>query len=101
MLGLRLVVEARHASVGQPVIRGPETGGRISETKKTNRYIRSSTSCSHGSAVATSGTEHLPAVSGAVQAAVVAAHLGAGAADRASPAGTGAGRFIQHGQVGG
>lgn len=41
-----------------------------------------------------------PAISGAVQAAVVAAHFGACTAHRAGPAGAGAGRFVQHGQVG-
>lgn len=66
-----LVVEAGHASVGQPVVHGPEAGGRV------------------------------PAVPRAVQAAVVAAHLGACAADRAGPAGAAAGRLVQHGQVGG
>lgn len=32
--GLRLVVEARQASVGQPVVCGPETGGSVSETRR-------------------------------------------------------------------
>lgn len=32
--GLRLVVEARHATVGQAVICSPETGGRVSESEK-------------------------------------------------------------------
>lgn len=36
-----------------------------------------------------------------MQAAVEAAHLGPGAADRAGPAGAGARRLVQHGQVGG
>lgn len=42
-----------------------------------------------------------PAVSGAVQAAVVTAHLGASTAYRTGPAGAAAGRLVQHGQVGG
>lgn len=45
--------------------------------------------------------QNLPAVSRAVQAAVVAAHLGAGAAHGAGSAGAGARRLVQHGQVGG
>lgn len=34
MSGLRLVVEARQASIGQPVVCGPEAGGCVSETKR-------------------------------------------------------------------
>lgn len=41
-----------------------------------------------------------PAVSGAVQAAVVAAHLGTRTTNGTSSAGAGTGRLIQHGQVG-
>ena len=32
--GLGLVVEARHAPVRHPVVRSPETGGRVSVTEK-------------------------------------------------------------------
>lgn len=94
--GLRRVVEARHASVGQPVVYGPEAGGCVPG--------------SHGISIRTPplyvtqnrrNPQNSPAVSGAVQAAVVAAHLGAGAAHRAGAAGAGAGRLIQHGQVSG
>lgn len=46
-------------------------------------------------------SEHPPAVSVSVQAAVVAAHLGAGAADGAGPTGATAGRLVQHRQVSG
>lgn len=34
MPGLRLVVEARQAPIGQPVVCGPETRGCVSETKR-------------------------------------------------------------------
>lgn len=33
---LRLVVEARQASVGQPVVRGPETGGCVSGSENSS-----------------------------------------------------------------
>lgn len=38
--GLCLVVEARHASVGQPVVCGPETGGRVSGSLNNSSIIR-------------------------------------------------------------
>lgn len=34
--GLRLVVEARQASVGQPVVCGPETGGCVSGSENSS-----------------------------------------------------------------
>lgn len=94
--GLRLVVEARHASIGQPVVYSPEAGGRVpgSQHRHQDPPVRHPV-------LNNLKLRNSPAVSGAVQAAVVAAHLGAGAAHGAGAAGAGAGRFIQHGQVSG
>lgn len=96
--GLRLVVQARHASIGQPVIYGPEAGGRVPGSHSSSSIRTPPHVTQYGTNLK---PRNSPAVPGAVQAAVVAAHLGAGAAHGAGAAGAGAGRFVQHGQVSG
>lgn len=91
-------VQPGKAPVGQPLVQGPETGGRVSGSKEDS--VRGTGWRSEGQGGG-GGPGHPPAVPGAVQAAVAAAGFGAGAADGAGPAGAAAGRLVQHGQVGG
>lgn len=91
------LVQAGQAPVGQALIQGPETGGRVSGSEEEEEVSGWTfrTSVKHGK------PGDPPAVPGAMQAAVVTARFRSGAAHGAGPAGASAGRLVQHGQMGG